>query len=96
MFEATLDLETVLRDDPLLPAELVGDGWGGSRARRAFMAAHAEVSARSELFSNSQLMQSYTTEIERSVGESSESFWTRWMPRLIEAYKARLPPAATA
>ncbi len=96
MFEATLDLETVLRDDPLLPVELVGDGWAGSRARQAFMAAHAEVSARSELFSNSQLMQSYTTEIERSVGESSESFWTRWMPRLIEAYKARLPPAAIA
>ena len=96
MFAATLDLEAVLRDDPLLPAELLPAGWAGSRARRAFVAAHSAASAHSELFNNSRLMQSFTAEIERSLGQSSESFWNRWMPRLLEAYKARLPPAATA
>lgn len=96
MFAATLDVEAVLRDDPLLPVEFLPAGWAGSRARQAFMAAHAAASAHSELFNNSRLMQSYTAEIERSLTESSESFWNRWMPRLIEAYKAKLPPAATA
>ncbi len=96
MLAATLDVEAVLRDDPLLPAELLPAGWAGSRARQAFMAAHAAVSAHSELFNNSRLMQSYSAEVERSLTESPESFWDRWMPRLIDAYKARLPPAATA
>ena len=96
MFAATLETEAVLRDDPLLPVELLPAGWAGSRARQAFMAAHAAASDHSELFNNSRLMQSYTAEIERSLTESSESFWNRWMPRLIEAYKAKLPPAATA
>ena len=96
MFAATLDIEAVLRDDPLLPAELLGADWAGRRARQAFMAAHTAASAHSELFNNSRLMQSFTTEIDRSLGESSESFWNRWLPRLIDAYQARLPPAATA
>lgn len=96
MFAATLEVEAVLRDDPLLPVELLPAGWAGSRARQAFMAAHAAASDHSELFSNSQLMQSFTAEIDRSLAESSESFWNRWMPRLIDAYKAKLPPAATA
>lgn len=96
MFAATLDIEAVLRDDPLLPAELLPADWAGRQARQAFMAAHGTVSAHSELFNNSQLMQSFTAEIDRSLSESSESFWNRWMPRLIEAYQAKLPPAATA
>ena len=96
MFAATLDIEAVLRDDPLLPAELLSISWAGSRARQAFMAAHAAVSAHSELFNNSRLMQSFTAEIERSLAESSEFFWNRWLPRLIDVYQARLPPAATA
>lgn len=96
MFAATLDIEAVLRDDPLLPLELLGAEWAGSRARQAFVAAHAAVSAHSELFDNSRLMQSFTAEIDRSLAESSESFWNRWMPRLIDVYQARLPPAATA
>ncbi len=95
MLAATLDLEAVLRDDPLLPVELLPNGWAGSRARRAFVAAHAAASVHSELFSNSRLMQSYTVEIDRSVAETSAAFWDRWLPRLMEAYKARLPPAAT-
>lgn len=96
MFAATLEVEAVLRDDPLLPVELLGAGWAGRRARQAFIAAHTAVSTHSELFNNSQLMQSFTAEIERSLAESSQSFWNRWMPRLIDVYKARLPPAATA
>ena len=96
MFGATLGLEAVLRDDPLLPAELAGAGWAGSRARQAFMAAHAAVSTHSELFNNSQLMQSFTAEIDLTLGESSEAFWRRWFPRLMDVYQARLPPAATA
>lgn len=96
MFAATVDLEAVLRDDSLLPAELLPAGWAGSRAREAFMAAHSAASAHSELFDNSRLMQSFTAEIDRSLQETSTAFWNRWMPRLMEAYKARLPPAATA
>ena len=96
MFAATLDIEAVLRDDPLLPAELLSADWAGRRARQAFVAAHAAVSAHSELFNNSRLMQSFTAEIERSLAESSESFWNRWLPRLIDVYQSRLPPAATA
>ena len=96
MFAATLEAEAVLRDDPLLPTELLGADWAGSRARQAFMAAHSAVSAHSELFSNSQLMQSFTDEIDRSLQETSESFWHRWFPRLMDVYRARLPPAATA
>ncbi len=60
------------------------------------MAAHSAVSAHSELFANSQLMQSFAIEIDRSLGETSTEFWNRWFPRLMEAYKSRLPPAATA
>ena len=96
MFSATLDTETVLRSDPLLPAELLPADWAGKRARRAFMAAHSAVSAHSELFSNSQLMQSFAVEIDRSLGETSTAFWNRWFPRLMDAYKSRLPPAASA
>lgn len=96
MCTATLDVEAVLRDDPLLPAELLPVDWAGKRARQAFTTAHTAASTHSELFNNSRLMQSYAAEIERSLTESSESFWNRWMPRLIEAYKAKLPPAATA
>ena len=96
MLAATLDLEAVLRDDPLLPAELLPADWAGRRARQAFMAAHATTSEHSELFSNSRLMQSFAAEINRSLKESSESFWNRWLPRLIDVYQARLPPAATA
>ena len=54
------------------------------------------MSAHSELFSNSQLMQSFTAEIDRSLQETSTAFWNRWFPRLMDAYKSRLPPAATA
>ena len=96
MFGAIVDTEAVLRDDPLLPAELLPDDWAGTRARRAFMAAHSTVSAHSELFANSQLMQSFAIEIDRSLEETSTAFWTRWFPRLMDAYKSRLPPAATA
>ena len=96
MLAATLEVGTVLRDDPLLPLELLPAGWAGSRTRQTFMAAHAAASTHSELFHNSRLMQSFTAEIERSLGESSALFWNRWMPRLIEAYKTKLPPAATA
>ena len=95
MFGAIVDTEAVLRDDPLLPAELLGDDWAGMRARRAFMAAHSAVSAQSELFANSQLMQSFTAEIDRSLQETSTAFWNRWFPRLMDVYKAKLPPAAT-
>ena len=96
MFGAIVDTEAVLRDDPLLPAELLGDDWAGMRARRAFLAAHSAVSAHSELFANSQLMQSLTAEIDRSLQETSTAFWNRWFPRLMDVYKAKLPPAATA
>ncbi len=96
MFGAIVDTEAVLRDDPLLPAELLGDDWAGMRARRAFMAAHSAVSAHSEMFANSRLMQSLTAEIDRSLGETSAAFWNRWFPRLMDVYKAKLPPAATA
>ena len=96
MFAATLEAEAVLRNDPLLPVELLPADWAGSRTRQAFMVAHASASTHSELFSNSQLMQSFTAEIERSLKESSESFWNRWLPRLIDVYQARVPPAATA
>ena len=96
MFAAALDVEAVLRDDPLLPAELLPADWAGKRARQAFMAAHAAASAHSELFSNSRLMQSFSAEIDRSLGETSTAFWNRWFPRLMDAYKSRLPPAATA
>ena len=96
MFAAILDTEAVLRGDPLLHSELLGADWAGKRARQAFMAAHSAVSAHSELFSNSQLMQSYAVEIDRSLAESSEAFWNRWFPRLMDVYRARLPPAATA
>ena len=96
MFAATLEVESVLRDDPLLPAELLGADWAGSRARQAFMAAHNAVSTHSKLFNNSRLMQSFTVEIDRSLGETSTAFWNRWFPRLMDAYKSKLPPAATA
>ena len=96
MFAAIVDSEGVLRDDPLLPAEFLSADWAGKRARRAFMAAHSAVSAHSELFSNSQLMQSFTAEIDRSLDETSTSFWGRWFPRLMDIYRSRLPPAATA
>ncbi|MYA85377.1 MAG: hypothetical protein F4Y12_07315, partial [Acidimicrobiaceae bacterium] len=96
MLSATLDTEAVLRSDPLLPAELLPAHWAGERARRAFRAAHSAVSAHSELFANSQLMQSFAVEIDRSLGETSTAFWDRWFPRLMDAYKSRLPPAATA
>ena len=95
MFAAILDAGAVLRDDPFLPAELLPDDWAGSRARRAFMAAHSAVSKHSELFSNSQLMQSFTAEIDRALAETSVSFWRRWFPRLMDVYLTRLPPAAT-
>lgn len=94
MLAATLEVEAVLRDDPLLPVELLGAAWAGSRARAAFMAAHSAASAHSELFRNSRLMQAYTAEIQRSVAETSASFWDRWFPRLIDAYQARLPASA--
>ena len=96
MFSATLEAEAVLRDDPLLPAELLPTDWAGSRARQAFMTAHIAASNHSELFDNSQLMQSFTAEIERSLTETSTAFWDRWFPRLIDVYQARLPPAAIA
>ncbi len=96
MFSAILDTEAVLRNDPLLPAELLPADWAGKRARYAFMATHSVVSAHSELFSNSQLMQSFTAEIDRSLGETSTAFWNRWFPRLMDVYKAKLPPAATS
>ena len=96
MFGAIVDTEAVLRDDPLLPAELLDDDWAGRRARRAFRAAHSAVSAHSEMFANSRLMQSLTAEIDRSLQETSAAFWNRWFPRLMDVYKAKLPPAATA
>ncbi|MXW99797.1 MAG: transcriptional regulator [Acidimicrobiaceae bacterium] len=96
MFCAIVDTEAVLRNDPLLAAELLPDDWAGMRARGAFMVAHSAVSAHSELFANSRLMQSFTAEIHRSLQETSTAFWTRWFPRLMDVYKAKLPPAATA
>ncbi len=96
MFAATVDLDAVLRDDPLLPAELLPADWAGSRARQAFVAAHGAASAHSDLFGRSQLMQSFTAEIDRSLQETSTAFWNRWFPRLMDVYKAKLPPAATA
>lgn len=96
MFSAIVDMETVLRSDPLLPAELLPTDWAGNRARQAFRAAHAAVSEHSNLFNRSRLMQSFATETDRSLTETSTSFWNRWFPRLMDAYQARLPPAATS
>ena len=95
MLSAIVTTEAIMRDDPHLPSELLPDRWSGTEARQAFMAAHSAASAHSELFRNSQLMQSYMLEIDRALAETSDSFWERWMPRLINAYQARLPPAAT-
>ena len=95
MFSATVGMETVLRSDPLLPAELLPPGWAGSRARQAFRDAHAAVSEHADLFRRSRLMQSFATEVDRSLTESSPVFWNRWFPRLMDAYQERLPPAAT-
>ena len=95
MFGAIVDTEAVLRDDPLLPAELLPVDWAGKRTRRAFMTAHSVVSVHSELFSHSHLMQSFAVEIDLSLRETAESFWNRWFPRLMDVYKTRLPPAAT-
>lgn len=95
MFAATAETEAVHRDDPLLPGEILPDDWAGSRARRAFMAAHAAVSAHSELYANSHLMSSFVAEIVRSLDETRDQFWQRWFPKFLDAYRARLPPAAT-
>lgn len=95
MVSAIVATEAVMRDDPLLPTELLPDRWPGTEARRAFLAAHSVASTHSELFRNSQLMQSYAQEIDRALAETSGSFWNRWWPRLTNAYQARLPPAAT-
>ena len=94
MFAATAETEAVHRDDPLLPAEVLPDDWAGSRARRTFMAAHAAVSAQSELYANSHLMSSFVAEIVRSLDETRDQFWQRWFPRFLDAYRSRLPPAA--
>ena len=96
MFSAAVGMETVLRSDPLLPAELLPADWAGSRARQGFRDAHSAVSEHSDLFSRSQLMQSFATEVDRSLTESSPAFWNRWFRRLMDAYQERLPPAATA
>lgn len=96
MFSVIVDMETVLRSDPLLPAELLPSGWAGSRARQAFRVAHSAVGEHSDLFSRSQLMQSFAIETDRSLTETSTSFWARWFPRLMDAYQTRLPPAATS
>lgn len=90
----TIEMESVLRDDPLLPLEVLPERWAGTQARRAFMTAHSVVTAHSDLFSDSRLMLSFATEIERSLAESSEEFWDRWSPRLMDAYRVKLPPAA--
>lgn len=95
MFAATAETEAVHRDDPLLPAEVLPDDWAGSRARRAFMAAHAAASAHSDLYRNSHLMSSFVAEIVRSLDETREGFWQRWSPKFLDAYRAKLPPAAT-
>lgn len=95
MLSAIVATEDVMRDDPQLPSELLPDRWSGAEARRAFLAAHSAASAHSELFRNSQLMQSYIHEIDRALTETSGAFWQRRFPRFINAYQARLPPAAT-
>ena len=95
MFAAAAETEAVHRVDPLLPAEALPDDWAGRRARRAYMAAHTAVSAHSELYRNSHSMSSFVAEILRSLDESSEQFWQRWWPRFLDAYRAKLPPAAT-
>ena len=95
MFSAIVAMETILRSDPLLPSELLGADWAGSRAREAFRVAHAAASCHSELFNGSRVMQSFAAEIDRSLAESSAEFWARWFPRLMQAYRTRLPPAAT-
>ncbi|MDE0652372.1 MAG: transcriptional regulator [bacterium] len=95
MFSAIVGMETVLRSDPLLPSELLPADWAGSRARQAFRVAHAAASAGSDLFNGSRVMQSFAAEIDRSLAESSAEFWARWFPRLMQAYRTRLPPVAT-
>ena len=95
MFSAIIGMETVLRSDPLLPSELLPVDWAGSRARQAFRVAHAAASGHSDLFDGSLVMQSFAAEIDRSLAESSTAFWSRWFPRLMQAYRTRLPPAAT-
>ena len=95
MFAAASETEAVHRVDPLLPAEALPDDWAGRRARRAYMGAHAAVSAHSELYRNSHSMSSFVAEIVRSLDETSEQFWQRWWPRFLDAYRAKLPPAAT-
>lgn len=95
MFAAAAETEAVHRDDPLLPTQALPDDWAGSRARQAFMAAHAAASAYSELYRNSHSMSSFVAEIVRSLDETSEQFWQRWWPRFLDAYRAKLPPAAT-
>ena len=95
MFAAIVHMETVMRDDPLLPLELLPDDWAGIRARRAFRLAHSAVGKHSELFNSSRLMQTFAAEINRALEETAASFWHRWFPRLVQVYQARLPPAAT-
>lgn len=95
MFAAILETEAVFRDDPLLPAELLPRDWAGTSARRAFVAAHQVTAQRSVLFRESQMMRNFSTEIDVALTETSLGFWSRWFPRLLESYKARLPPGAT-
>ena len=95
MFSMILETEAVLRDDPLLPLELLPSDWPGSSARRAFLEALQATTKHSDLFKQSQMMQGYSAEIGQALNETSGVFWSRWFPRLIRSYQAQLPPAAT-
>lgn len=94
MFSLIARTDAAMRDDPLLPLELLPEDWPGASARRAFLEAFRVTSEHSVLFNDSRMMRAYASEIDRALGETSAAFWSRWFPLLLDSYESRLPPAA--
>lgn len=87
-FEASGEIERLLRRDPLLPAELLPADFGGPAARVRYLDLMADLAAE-PLVAEAEIYQAYRRAIDRALAQSADEFWT-------EAYAHTGRSSATA
>jgi phenylacetic acid degradation operon negative regulatory protein len=74
-FEASGEIELLLRRDPLLPTQMLPAGFAGPAARALYLDTMGAL-ATEPLVAEANIYTAYRTAIDRAVGQTADEFWT--------------------
>lgn len=74
-FEASREIEALLRRDPLLPDKILPNGYAGPTARKLYLEVMATL-AEEPLVAAANIYTSHRSAIDRALSQTAEDFWT--------------------